>query len=182
MKKNCFTIIELVIVLLILGISAGIAAVKLDAFIPSMRMDSASRNLAGLINHLYDASISDGKIYGLRYNATDNYYEVRLIWDEKNDTDRELDEESQKLSGRTYLPEGVKFKEIKDDFGQSIPRYNDKMEVRFDPSGFITPHRIYLEDTNERIITLEVLFLTGQVIFHEGEYEPRTTLETVVPQ
>lgn len=181
-KKYPFTIIELMVVLLILGLTASIAVVKLDSFIPSLKMDSESRKLAGLISHLYDTSISTGKVYALKYNSTDNFYEVRLVWNEKQEAGVELPEESQQLSGRTYLPRGITFKEINDDFGSSIPRSGDKMEVRFDPSGFITPHRIHLIDTKEREITLEVLFLTGQVVFHDEYYEPKVTIERVVPQ
>lgn len=181
-KKSPFTIIELMIVLLILGLMATIAMVKLDNLLPSLKMDSESRKLAGLISHLYDSSISTGKVYALRYNSTENFYEVRLVWNEKKEDGVELPEEAQQLSGRTYLPEGIRFKEVNDDFGSSIPRNGDKMEVRFDPSGFITPHRIHLIDAKDREITLEVLFLTGQVIFHNEYYEPGVTLERVVPQ
>lgn len=181
-KKSPFTIIELMVVLLILGLTAAIAVVKIDSFIPSLKMDSESRKLAGLISHLYDTSISTGKVYALKYNSTENYYEVRLIWNEKHEPGVELPEDSQQLSGKTYLPSGISFKEINDDFDNSIPRNGDKMEVRFDPSGFITPHRIHLIDTKDREITLEVLFLTGQVVFHEEYYEPSVTIERVSPQ
>lgn len=182
LKKQYFTIIELMVVMLILGMTASIAMVKLDTFIPSLKMDSEARKIAGLISHLYDASISSGKVYGIKYNAKDNYYEVRLIWNEKSEVGVELQEEEQQLTGRTYLPAGITFKEVNDDFGASIPGAGEVLEARFDPSGFITPHRIHLIDTKDREITLEVLFLTGQVIFHDDYYEPRVTLERVVPQ
>ena len=167
--------------MLIIGISASIAVVNLDKFIPSLKMDSSARQLAGLISYLYDTSISTGKVYGIKYNAKENYYEVRLIWNEVADKGEAVPEEAQILSGRTYLPEGVTFKEIKDDFGQSVPQSSEKMDVRFDPCGFITPHRIHLADTKGREITLEVLFLSGQVVFHEGFFEPRETLERISP-
>lgn len=170
------------VVMLIIGLSASIAMVKLDTFIPSLKMDSEARKLAGLISHLYDASISSGKVYGIKYNAVEHYYEVRLIWNEKYVEGEEIPEEEQQLSGRTYLPPGITFKEVNDDFGSSIPHNGEKMEVRFDPTGFITPHRVHLIDTSDREITLEVLFLTGQVIFHEEYYEPRVTIERVVPK
>lgn len=180
--KKHFTILELMVVLLIMGMAAGIAVVKLDNFLPALRMDSSARQIAGLISHLYDASVSSGKLYGLKYNGSENYYEVRLIWSEKYVDGKELFDEDQSLSTKTYLPDGVRFKEIKDDFGQSVPQDDDKIEVRFDPSGFVTPHRIHLEDDAGNEITLEVLFLTGEVIFHEGYYEPRVTLDSVVPK
>lgn len=170
------------VVILIMGLATGIVVVKLDNFLPALRMDSSARQLAGLISHLYDASVSSGKLYGLKYNGKENYYQVRLIWSEKYEDDKELMGEDQTLAKKVYLPEGVKFKEIKDDFGQSVPQYDDFMEVRFDPTGFVTPHRVHLEDESGNEITLEVLFLTGEVIFHEGYYEPRVTLDSVVPK
>lgn len=170
------------VVLLIMGMAAGIAVVKLDNFLPALRMDSSARQIAGLISHLYDASVSSGKLYGLKYNGRENYYEVRLIWSEKYEDGKELLAEDQTLSTKTYLPDGVRFKEIKDDFGQSVPQNDDRMEVRFDPSGFVTPHRIHLEDDAGNEMTLEVLFLTGEVIFHDGYYEPKITLDDVVPK
>ena len=182
MSKKSFTILELMIVMVILGISASIALVKLDNFIPSLKMDSSARKLAGLISFLYDTSVSSGKVYGIKYNAKDNYYEVRSIWNEESTPGDEIPEDQQQLSKRTYLPEGITFKEINDDFGQSVPRNNDKMEVRFDPSGFITPHRIHLIDKKNREITLEVLFLSGQVVFHDSYFEPKVTLDRVVPK
>ena len=76
------------VVILIMGLATGIVVVKLDNFLPALRMDSSARQLAGLISHLYDASVSSGKLYGLKYNGKENYYQVRLIWSEKYEIGR----------------------------------------------------------------------------------------------
>lgn len=172
-----FTIIELMIACVILGVMAGLVTTNLDNFIPGARTESSVRQLGATINMLYEKSISSGRLYGLRYNVTGQYYEIRLLFLEGEDSIDSQLADSGETAGRIYFPEGVKLAEINDDFGQSVPRDNEQMEVRFEPAGYVTPHRVHLVDANEDEWTLEVLFLTGQVIYHRGWYEPDVTLE-----
>lgn len=179
LKKRFFSLIELMIVIMIIALVATIAVVGLNNMLPGAKVDSQSRQMAGMISYLYDTSIATGKLYGLRYNTTENYYEIRMLWQVSEEDKKANNFENVEHIGRKYLPEGVRFKEINDDFGQSIPRDNDQLDIRFDPSGYISPHRIHLIDDEDNEITLEVTFLSGQVIFHEGYFEPENTLEKV---
>ncbi len=174
--NKLFTMIELMIVCLILGLMAGLVTMNLDNFIPGARTESSIRQLGATVNMLYEKSISSGRLYGLRYNTSGQYYEIRFLYQE-DPTQNYRSDDSVDTAGRVYLPQGVKITEVNDDFGQSIPRDGELMEIRFEPTGYVTPHRVHLMDDNEEEWTLEVLFLTGQVIFHRGRYEPDVTLE-----
>ncbi|PCJ58497.1 MAG: hypothetical protein COA79_13360 [Planctomycetota bacterium] len=179
-NRSSFSLVELMVVILILALMSTVVVIGLNHMLPGAKMNSQSRRLAGMIGYLYENSITTGKLFGLRYNTSENYYEVQLLWKVSEEDKKKNNFEEAERFGRRYLPEGVRFKEINDDFGQSVPRDNESLDVRFDPSGYITPHRIHLIDEDENEITLEVTFLSGQVIFHDGYFEPVNTLEKVV--
>ena len=79
-----FTLIELAVVLLIIGILASLAAPSLSA-LGEARIDGEARRLGILASYLYDESALRGTVYRLGLDLDAQRYEVRLARDDSGD-------------------------------------------------------------------------------------------------
>lgn len=162
-KRGGFTLIELIIVMVIIGVLAGVTLPRLPD-ITASRLKSASRRIAGTITYLYDRAAAGQLVLRLTFDMEKNEYYVSLL-----NTDNQFEETSFTFAGRRSLPWSVKVA------GARTPTQGEvaqgKAVVHFFPSGYVEPAVIHLEDHAGNKMTLITHPLTGRVAILEGYHD-----------
>jgi len=89
-SENAFTLIEVVLVLLILGLIVGAAIPVWQGFISSKNLDTAVRQVASDIREAQARAMAEEKYYGIDFDVTGNQYFVHhdtitaTLFDETN--------------------------------------------------------------------------------------------------
>lgn len=147
-----FTLLELVVVITILGITALMVFPKLSAFGVAPGK-AATRHLTRLIQHLAQESAATKKLYRLHYDLDNEAYSVKIL------QGREFIPVSDGLVAGRELPKGLFFEDV------VTARHGKVMEgevfTEFFPLG-VERTVIHLKD-GERMWTLMVNGLTGRV-------------------
>ncbi|MEO0649904.1 MAG: prepilin-type N-terminal cleavage/methylation domain-containing protein [Planctomycetota bacterium] len=162
-----FSIVELLVVVVILGMVAGVATVSSMSILPSTALSKDVRTLGGRISGARSDAISRNLEFQIVYNIDESKYWVRPPFNQEGRL--EPREEERAILFETRLSDGIRFAEITID-GEA---YNDGLvKVRFDPLGASNDHTILLhQKTLDRYHTIEVLALTGLLRFHDGVFE-----------
>ncbi len=152
-RRNAgFTLLELVIIITILGITALMVFPKLSAF-GINKGKGATRHLARLIQHLAEESSSTKQVFRLHYHLEENAYSVKVL------QGREFVAFSSSLVNDRKLPKGLYFEDV------VTPRHGKVSDgetfTEFFPLG-VEKTVIHLKD-NEQTWTLMVNSLTGRV-------------------
>ena len=107
-----FTMIELVIAVAILGISASVAIPNIIGWMPMMRVNSAARDIASEMQLARMKAVSEKNNYVIAFDTTNNRY---TIYDD-NDNDGNLNETgvaaangNESSKGPLSLPDGIRF-------------------------------------------------------------------------
>lgn len=147
-----FTLLELVIIITILGITALMVFPKLSAFGVN-KGKGATRHLTRLIQHLAEEAASTKAVYRLHYDLEADAYSVKVL------QGREFVPFSSALVSNQKLPKGLSFEDV------VTPRHGKVMDgeayTEFFPLG-VEKTTIHLKD-GERIWTLMINGLTGRV-------------------
>jgi len=165
-----FTLVELIVVILLLGILFSFTAVYLVDLAPIYRVRSASRKLGARIEELRAIAISRGRPMGIRYTLLDdaNYYQI--IPPAPEDYPEEPIE-SRKLGIAIELPKAVRFRHILFPGGGTVDR--GTINVLFSPMGNTGSHIVTLEGTSRKgepiLLSLKFNAITGTIEFYKGE-------------
>ena len=168
--QSGFTLVELMVVLIILGIAGGVAFTSWVKMLPNQQFNSAVRVLSEVL-------------YGTRSDAIARNREFRILYDLDNDTYRvrtpfrigggfargEDDPDRLYIKEKNLARDGIDLLEITVD-DQII--VDGLCEVRFKPLGASSYHCVVLRHaTLDREYTLESLPLTGEIRLHEGQFK-----------
>lgn len=166
-REAGFSLVELLAVLLILGMIGTIATVSWQALLPNQQLNSAVRNLSEVIYGTRSEAISRNRPFEIHYDVERERYWVRTPY-RPGGGFAESEEEEHLLTSETNLKlNGVSIVEVRID--DAIVSEGTAY-VRFDPLGAASNHAILLRhDIFENFFTLEVLPLTGEIRFHEGD-------------
>ena len=86
MRRNGFTLIELVMVMAMITVIAAIVLPRLDYLLPQRRLKSAARSLSSLISLAYGEAISKNKTYRLYLDSSNDRYWVTQVSEFEGDT------------------------------------------------------------------------------------------------
>ncbi len=188
--RRGFTIIELVIVIAIIGISAGIIALRMGT-IDYWREEAATRRLKEVLGLLYYQAITDQVYYALRFNIDENFYEVGVMRAEGDQNETEIGElndgagllsvelsaflnpsigEAQSfiappnfpsLAEKNYLPATTHIQDIKTMRGKSTAGQGGQPYILFSPRGFSEFFVMHLEGRGGQPTTIVMNPFTG---------------------
>jgi len=158
-NQSGFTLIELALVVVILGLLVGLCLPALGELEPD-RMKSTARRLAGTVKYLYNEAVMSGTEHRLIFDlAANSYHAVQVA------PTGEL--EPLGNQGRPYqLPDNVRLESV---FQPQHGEYRDgEMSTILRPEGWLEETIIHLSDARQHKLTLRLVPLTGLTEIYEG--------------
>lgn len=166
--RSGFSIVELLVVVLIIGMMAGAVTVTWQTRIPATRLQSAVRELASKLWGTRSDAIARNRTFYVHYQLDEERYWVVspfrpgggfAVNEDERMVLEVVDLRTKDVELSHVVVDGVVY---------------DRGEVRvaFEPTGRVSDHLVYLyQPLFERSYTVEVLPLTGLIRFHDGVFE-----------
>lgn len=176
-----FTLVELMIVVVIVGLMVGFAAVRLDFMVPKYRLRGAAREVAGLFKQARSRATGSGKDVYVELDLPRGQYWILVAFPKPAEPGEDVDPkalEYQPLQQQA-LPDGVRFVD-------AIQGAKDRVEtgrarLKVSPFGSSAHMIVNLKNTDDREMALRMNGLTGAVTFHEGRLDAEELLEDQGP-
>lgn len=165
-----FSLVELMVVLLILGMMAGMMVVGTGAMLPGSYLAQAVHTLAAEVYGARSAAISRNLTYHIEYDIDANRYHLVTPYRKESQDETALarSEAERLITSEHEMPRGVEISRIIVD-GEEFT--DGRVRVLFSPNGTVSSHTVLLtQGEYENQFTLEVLPLTGLIRFHDGDF------------
>jgi type II secretion system protein H len=150
-RNKGFSLIELVIVMVIVGLSITLVTPYLSRFSKTIELKAATKKISGILRYYRSEAIQQGKVHQVLFDP--NLREVRI---------QSLESTEEKVVKNKYpLPAGVQIKEM----NIPAPQYpEDFPAIEFYPSGGSNGGSILLDMQDRKGFRISVHFLTGMVV------------------
>ena len=157
-----FTLLEIMVVIMVLGLVLRIVVVNMGAFIPNSALDAQANQLRFTLDYLRSEAKIQGKPYSLELDLDKHRTRVILPTEDKLVATEDDTMEANIELGWQPLEEWVKF-HGHGIWGREIYKKNT-IKVTFDENGFTADQTIYFEydaPDNQRIWSLHIFGLNG---------------------
>lgn len=168
--RSGFTLIELMVVIVIVGIASGGILLSIESILPNQRFNSAIRHLSDVILATRSEAIARNREFQIRYDIDNDRYKVRTPFAPGGGISYSDDDADHGWTDHVDLgSNGIEILSVTID----DETYEDGPAiVRFSPLGASSYHTIVLHQVEfERLFTIELLPLTGEIRFHDGLFE-----------
>jgi len=178
-KRNAgFTLIEITVVVIIIGMVASIAMVQLDGMLPSTRTEAAARELLAQMDFARIQSIAKSQEYDIVFDFEEQRYAIRVPFDQDGKIVR--DPEDREFLSWHYLEHGTYLQGLIDTRGALISE--GRYALSYNPLGTSREVYIYLkgsasQEDKDFEMTVRVLALTGIASVFQGHLEPQLLVE-----
>ena len=170
-RRGGFTLFEIIITVLLIGILLAGGAISMQGAIPKYRLRSAARGVATTIEHTRLMSVTRGAWLGIRYVLTPGsrdssslpYYQVIPPPPEDNP---DLPPEEREGLSKQELPHGVHIAQVILGGNQRVDR--GTVNVLFSPMGNSGSHIVVLQGEGDRVLSVKLNAITGLMDFVEG--------------
>lgn len=170
-RRSGFTLIEVTVVALLLGIIATAVFISWEALLPNQRLNTAVRNLSETLYGTRSDAIAFNCEFRIYYDIDGDSYAVRTPFLEGGGFAHSEDEERVWKRRHDLAANGLQIREVTID-DVTYTDTDGEVYVRFDPLGASNYHCVVLyQEQFEREFTIEALPLTGEIRFHEGYFE-----------
>lgn len=157
-KSKGYTLIELIVVIVLLGLMFGFAVPKLHQAVLRDSLDATALKIIGLAENLRERAISDQVTYVLHLDIRENELWAFPV--------NATAEEQEAARERAYqLPVDV---QIEDIWSWSRGKLYDETTIQFSRKGYIEQAMIHLESEDGRQLSLELTPFLGSIKIHEG--------------
>ncbi len=157
-NKSGYTLIELIVVIILLGLMFGLVVPKFRQAVLSDSLDATSLRIIGLVEDLRERAISDQISYVLHFDIRG-----RKLWAFASDATAEEQETARE---RAYqLPADVI---IEDIWSWSRGKIYDDPTIQFSKKGYIEQSMIHLQSEDGRQLSLELTPFLGSIKIHNG--------------
>ncbi len=178
-RRSGFTLIELMLVVLIMGVIVSLAATRLDFLVPKYRLRGAARDVAALLRQGKARAAAQGR---------DLYFEADLsqsrYWLLAPFPKLEAGDDPKKIDGRPLeyqpvmerkLPEGVHFIDV--ILGDKEKSTTGRTRVRLSALGANSHVIVNLENDEHKIVGLRMNGFTGIIDFDDQHRDAEQLLE-----
>lgn len=159
-----FTLLELIVVIVVMGLIFGIAVPQVENLSPMYSARAAARELGSELEFVRTNSILERKTYGLHYDLDRNIYAYILPPPED---EPDLPFEEWELGLEHELPGLVQFKSIQLADGMVVD--SGSVDVILDPLGAAGSHIVTFVADETYTISMKFNALIGSVDFEAGE-------------
>jgi general secretion pathway protein H len=158
-RETGFTLIELCVILLLIGIFSGLLVPNLDR-IGQGDLDASARRLRGTVKYLYNEAALTGREHRLIYDLDHGTYRAMIL-----QPDGEL-VDLQGTGKGAKLPEGVRIRELTLRGHGSFS--SGEIMTRIHPTGWLEETIIHLQDQAGKQLTLRIAPLSGITDIYPG--------------
>ncbi len=156
-----FTLVELAVVVLIVGVISGIVFTRIDALIPGERLRGSAAEVVGAVRFARSAARSRRIEVAVEYDIDENRLTVRGFFPPGSQ-----EEDSEVILSRR-LAEGIRILEVR--YGESAVASRGRVTVSFTPSGSVGEHMVTLA-SDSATAAVYVPALTGNAfVVEDGE-------------
>ena len=161
MRSRGFSLLELIVVLVVIGLSVSLVMPSLSRFSKTIELKGAARKISAILRYGRSEAVSKGQTYQIIFDS--DLGEVRVqkteFSEEKVGTTR-LREEESKREEMYHLPGGINVKEV----DIASPQYaSDYPTIEFYPNGGSNGGSFLLNSEELGGYRIKVHFLTGMV-------------------
>ena len=164
MKNKGFSLVELVVVLVLIGLSVSLVVPSLSRLSKTIELKTVTKKVSGILRYCRSEAVNKGLVYQVLFDSESRQVKIQSVEEEK--------EQGEKLEGKASasnkvypLPEGVRFKEIK----TTSPQFpSDLPAIEFYPNGGSNGGMILLDSQDRQAYRIRIDFLTGVVTIENG--------------
>ena len=153
-----YTLIELIVVIVILGLMFGITVPRFRQALLSDSLDSTSLKFIGLVQDLREQAISGHVSYILHLDISE-----KRVWAFPSSATEEEQEIARE--GAFELPADVR---IQDVWSWSSGKFFNEGTIRFSRKGYVEQSMIHLQSEDGRELSLELTPFLGKIKIYEG--------------
>lgn len=153
-----YTLIELIVVLILLGLIFGLAVPKIRQAVLSDNLDATALRIIGLVENLREKAINDQVTYIFHIDLRG-----RKLWAFAADASEEEQETARENA--YLLPPDVR---IEDIWSWTGGRLYDNATILFSRKGYIEQSMIHLQSEDGRQLSLELTPFLGSIKIHDG--------------
>ena len=173
LSRAGFSLAELLGVVTVMGLIAGIVSVNFMATLPRAQLNSTVHDISAAVAGARSDAIARNGEFRIYYDLDAGTFQVKSPF--KVGGGFAQREEDRAIVKRGTLPEHISFVRVTID---GIDYEEGKVFASFSPLGSATGHTINLmQSPLETITTIEVLPLTGLVRFHYSDFQRELVTE-----
>jgi type II secretion system protein H len=164
-RKKGFTLVELLIVLVVLGLMLALAIPKLGE-IGEANLKRSARHLTGMIRFLRDDSQAKKAVYRIKFDIQNSHYWAEVLT-QTSDKTVEFKRYQSVMVDEVSLSGQTTFRDVQ------VASHPDDPTILFTPNGWVEHALIHLRDGDNKDFTLIVNSLTGNTDLRDGYVEER---------
>jgi len=170
LSTRAFTLVELMVVIVIIGLIGGVAVATWASMLPKQQFHTAIRNLSEVLYGTRAEAIARNREFDIEYDLDTDSYRVRTPYRVGGGFATTDDDPLRMFTHETPLKKyGIELQSV--TIGDQV--FSDgKCSQWFLPLGVSAYHLVQLRDEalNETF-TLELLPLTGEIRMHDGTFQ-----------
>jgi type II secretion system protein H len=159
MKNRGFTLIEVVVVLILIGVSAALLVPGFNRISKSVELRATAKKVSGLLRYYRNEAVQRGKVYQVLFDFNLREIRVQSVEIVKSGEQNEETEEM-RLQQRFPMPADIQVREMKIPGSLYVSEYP---AIEFYPNGSSNGGSFILELQSSRGYWIRVHFLTGIV-------------------
>ncbi len=160
-----FTLLELILVMVLIGVTMAFAVPRLSSFVFSDPLKQTTRKLTLLITQTSRLAVRTSRPYLLEYDSLKRHFAVLPVGKNETGGDDIVSDASDHLS-TLQLPGSVLLKDI--TFAAAEKKISGPFSLRFSEKGYLEPCLIHLQDQSGDEMTLKLSPFVGHVTLHQG--------------
>ena len=172
-RSGGFTLIEMMVVIVLIGLAVTFGVIRFQAYLPRARLEGAARQVGGFLTRLRGMAVFAGRTHYLEYDLDGEAFRISRP---ATIAEREDGSEEYVETDWFEMPEGVTLERVQ--FSRQDEETRGIASIEFTPEGEVTGHlvqflsnRILGEDRSR--FTVELNGVTGLVTYTPGVREMR---------